>query len=270
MSTDNHINILIELYNKINRIFGLRILVMNNKKASKEIGIPYKVYTMLKMSLFLSVMIYSLILNNMNIYNKMPTPLLFTICISHLMVSLSYILVIFKSTFSKNETYKSMISGMSDGIKMLNMNTAENCAKFKKRVILLHFLIFVLKIVHILIYYFTFNNYLTIFVQIVFITIDLELVHFAIEVNLAARMFESFNRQMTSGKKACSVQNGILALIWQNNEFQNDKVSQNRLDFMIKFLNIYHLLADIINNMNYFYGYLVICIFILNLGTLRL
>lgn len=262
---DNQIQILIKLYSNINKLFGLQKLTINSYNEIKVTGTSYKVFALLKMVFFIIMMIYSLVLNNLEIYNNMPGPLLMAVCLSHFILLFSYILIVSKNIFSKNEIYKKIIWKMSKGMKILKINTLENCKMFKKYVIMLHCLIFILKTIHILIYFFTFNNYRMILIQIVFATVDLELIHFAIEVNLVARMFEYFNKQMADGENnSYLVQNGILSIIWHTNKFQTIKVTdQNRHKFIAKYLNIYHLLASIVHDMNSYYGYLVICILIL-------
>lgn len=256
MFIDKRIKVLVQYFNYFTFIFGLQKLKFVNGKIFK-IGKFYKVYASIHMIILAYINFCGVRYKYDNKYKNQPVSFVITVIVFYSATITGYIMMLINSVFFSQEIYVKALSTISKANNCLNSEEDDvvNNRNLKKKIIVTHTIYFIFKIIWTIIDYLTFPSPYVIFLQSLMIGLDLEIIHFVMELNIVMRLLEKVNSELKKFSTCpIDIKSGILYEIWskkkiKTNSIPNDK-TENRL---IELLKIYDDLIDIIFHLNSHY-----------------
>lgn len=258
-SIENHFTILLKCY----KIFKTPIGFQRIKLVRGKITYPgkfYKIYCII-LSFITYAAAYIAFGKNFipNLSHNIPYPLMISLIINIISVVIGYLALLIDSLYFSNENYGKMYNLLLKTAHELNFGCAKQCQIFKIILFFVHVLIFIVKILFFIPdlklqkSWYSLSGHFMVYVN------DLETMHFIIETNLIAKLFENLNKKLILfSKNKFSAKSGFLIKIWKSNSKIDTRVKNQTI---LQLIQICDSLFDIINSLNYSYMVLVIIYF---------
>lgn len=250
----DHVTILLKCYEFSNTPIGL----LKVKLVQGNIKYPGKFYKIYSFLLFIITCVAAKVTIGTYFLQDIanfPFPVYFSQVIYIITIVIGFV-VMFIDSFS-NTNYRKMISLLMKTTHDLDFDCAKRCQNFKRKLIFIHGFLIMTKIFFFFPDLTKFRTMCSLSAHLMIYINDLETIHFMIETNLIARLFENMNNKLKLfSVKKLSTKNGFLMKMWKTNFISdNDINSSERI--LIKLLQNCNSLFDIVDNSNHNYTILV-------------
>lgn len=257
IAINNYILILLKSYEFANRPLGLQKIKIKNKKLTHP-GKLYKVYIIVLGILTCVMALISLKNNYIGQFKGIPIPIMRSLIFNVIISIIGMLLIFINDVYSSNEDYFKIFILLSKVTDNLDFGNAEKRRYFEKFLKSLHRIVLVLKAVFYIPDLMRFRSFTALSFHLVIYILDMEMMHFVIETNLIARLFENMNSKLLVilGKNR-NVQYGCLMKLWKT-DFKTDEIILCP-DNIFKLIQSCNFLLDVIDSMNYNY-FIMVCI----------
>lgn len=252
---DKITELLLTWYTFTNWPFGLKKLTFKNKRIS-EIGKIYKIFVIAKV--ICTCILSGLIIQTQFeiFYKYLPNPLKISVCLSITSLVICYISIVFNSVFALGGIYKNMFLKISLVIRNLNADDRHNFYQFKKWLIFIHFVQFLITLIYMIHDCTIWQSLNVIVIHELMFTTDLEILHFIIEVDLISTLLKFLNQNLMLERN--NFRHPLMLISKPNRINQQNIVffngqEEKRIE---NFLLIFNQLADIIDGINSCYAVL--------------
>lgn len=253
---DKNIKILVQYYNYYTYIFGLQKIKLVNGKFFK-VEKFYKLYAFI----FMMVLVYYNLCGLKHKYDikykQKSVPFIITIIIFYSSTLIGYIIIMINSIFFSQEIYEKILSTISKVNNRLGLDENDEIysKNLKMYITIVHILYFIFKTICTIIDYMTFTSPYAIYLQSLMTGLDLEIIHFVVELNIVSRLFERVNSELKYFSTCpIDMKNGILFKIWSKNKTKSNFIHCDKTEKrLIELLKSYDELVDVIFHLNSHY-----------------
>lgn len=239
--------------------FGTQKLKIYNNKIVETSGF-YKIY-----SLFLLVCVPTIIINELlrylnQAYGKTPTTVIVILVLTYTTQCFNYMVTLINGIF-----YSKILKKILENLMKIDCILEDVDFTFKLNFVFAIIIYFILKSAQILIDFVSWNLMLYRIMIIFYFmsnSLDFEILHFVIKLNIVAKQFEVLNQNLILyGLKNHNIElsdlerkSNILHKIWKN-RLSNKRCESMHIDQILK---VYKILLDTVDDLNSFYGLMVI------------
>lgn len=255
-SIDDHVSILLKCYEISRTPIGIQKIKLVQGKIAYP-GKFYKTYSIILLLVTCAVVKKAALKYFLRDIENYPIPLYFSQLVNIAILVFGFLAIFINGLYFSNKNYGKMFVFLMETTRDLNFNLAKRCRSFKIKLTIFHAIFLIFKISFYLPDIAQFKSLYSLSAHFIIYVSDLETIHFIIETNLIARLFENLNSKLTLfSKKKLSTKNGFLIKMWKTN-YETDKIDTHQSGIFFKLIKTCISLFDIIDNINHSYAILV-------------
>lgn len=246
---NKRIQVLLQYYNYFTFIFGFQKLKLINGKIFNT-GKFYKLFACVFMIILVYFNFRGVRYKYIKKYKHRSVPFAISVSVFYFLTITGYIIILINSLFFSQEIYEKILTTISNVYNRLNFKN-DKVYYLKRNITTVHTIYFIFKIIFFIVDYISSPNSLyVIFMQLLMVGLDLETIHFAMELNIVARLFEMVNSEFKNfSTYKIDIKSGILARMWSEKKI--DSIHYNKTENrLIKMLKNYDDLVNVVFHLN--------------------